>query len=70
MKLLTETSMGVVRDSVPYDDKNSIFHVEASVSAELLQRCLSLCDVMAVLPNCCCFRNGDRLFILMSNMGK
>ena len=68
MKLLTETSMGVIKDDLPYEDKS--FATVANISAELTQRCLSLCTEMSVLPNCCCFRNGNRLFILTSNMGK
>jgi DNA polymerase III sliding clamp (beta) subunit (PCNA family) len=70
MHLWTETSMGVVQDNLPYEDK--ILAVQANVSAELVQRCISLCNEMAVLPNCCCFYNGsgNKLFILTSNMGK
>ncbi len=67
INLVTETSMGVVRDNVLWD---GIHDMEANISAELMQRCISLCNEIIIFPNCCCFRNGDKLFILTSNMGK
>jgi len=66
VKLLTETAMGVVRDTLAFGKHPG---VTAAVSAELMQRCASLCSEMAILENCCCFKNEDKLFILTSNMG-
>jgi hypothetical protein len=67
VKLLTATSMGAVRDTLAFGEHDE---VEANVSSELVQRCASLCTELAVFTNCCCFRNGSKLFILTSNMGE
>lgn len=67
LKMLTETSMGVVKDTLAFAEQDE---VEANVSAELIQRCASLTDEMAVFNNCCAFKKGDELFILVSNMGE
>jgi DNA polymerase III sliding clamp (beta) subunit (PCNA family) len=67
LKILTETASGVVRDTLAYAEQDE---VEASVSAELMQRCASLTDELAILNNCCVFRSGEELFILTSNMGE
>ena len=66
VKLLTETSMGVVRDTLAFGEHQE---VEAAVSAELIQRCASLCSEMAIFENCVVFKNEEKLFILTSNMG-
>jgi hypothetical protein len=65
LKLLTDTPMGVVRDSVPFADHAD---VTANVSAQLIERCIKLCNHMAVLPNCVVFK-GERLLIVTANMG-
>jgi DNA polymerase III sliding clamp (beta) subunit (PCNA family) len=65
LKLTTETSVGVVRDSVPIGEHGP---VTANVSAALVQRAISLCDQMALLDNCTAYRRGNDLFQLLSNM--
>jgi DNA polymerase III sliding clamp (beta) subunit (PCNA family) len=64
LKLVTETSMGIVRDSVAIGHQP----VTANVSAELVQRAISLCDQMAILDSCTVYRAGNQLFQLLSNM--
>lgn len=65
LKLLTQTSNGVVRDSLPFDKH---VDVEARVSAALVQRSINLCDEMLIRDNCTAFRRADKLFIVISNM--
>jgi len=65
LKLTTETSVGVVRDSVPIGNHEP---VTANVSAALVQRAISLCDKIAILENCCAFNSNSGLFTLLSNM--
>ncbi len=64
LQLYTETHMGVIRDTI----KTKHPEVEANVSAELLQRAIGLCEEIAIMDNCCALRQGDRLFLLLSNM--
>lgn len=64
--LLTQNQMGRVEDEIEFGDHAE---VTANVSAEMIQRCIGLCDEMAIMENCCVFRKGKKLFILTSNMG-
>jgi DNA polymerase III sliding clamp (beta) subunit (PCNA family) len=66
--LHTSASMGVIDDTLPYGDKSYV-DTTAYVSAALVQRCASLCTGMAIMDNCLAFRDGEKLFILVSNMG-
>jgi hypothetical protein len=66
LKLLTTTSMGVINDVLPFTGHSD---VQANVSAERIQQCISLCDEMSVAENCCTFRLGSTLFILSGNLG-
>lgn len=66
LKLLTQTNMGTVKDTLAFEHPE----VEAAVSAELVQRCVSLSAEMAVLENCVIFKDGEKLLILTSNMGE
>jgi DNA polymerase III sliding clamp (beta) subunit (PCNA family) len=66
LKLLTTASMGVINDALPFTGHSD---VQANVSAECIQRCISLCDEMSVAENCCTFRSGSKLFILSGNLG-
>jgi hypothetical protein len=66
LNLLTTASMGVIKDSLPFAGHSD---VQANVSAALIQRCIGLCDEMSIADNCCAFRSGKELFILVSNMG-
>lgn len=65
-KLHTETHMGVVRDNLAWADGEQ---TTGNVSAALVQRAIGLCDQMAVLPNCTCYRRDQHIFQLLSNMG-
>jgi DNA polymerase III sliding clamp (beta) subunit (PCNA family) len=65
LKLVTETSVGVVRDSMPVAGHQP---VTAYVSAAFVQRAISLCEEFAILENCTVYRHGDDLFQLLSNM--
>jgi DNA polymerase III sliding clamp (beta) subunit (PCNA family) len=68
LKLLTETAMGVVRDSVQMPVQPP---VKANVSSQLVQRCIGLCDQMRISDNCVEFWTVDNsLYILTSNMGE
>ena len=66
MRLVTETHMGVVRDTLAAKGHPD---VQAKVSAELMQHTIALCDEMAVFEGCIVYRNGDKLLQLLSNMG-
>lgn len=65
LHLLTDTSFGVVRDVLPFQHPD----VVALVSAELMQRAVSLTTEMAIMENACTFRNDDGLWRLLSNYG-
>jgi DNA polymerase III sliding clamp (beta) subunit (PCNA family) len=67
MSIETETSMGKVEDVIPSDGHTE---VEATISAEMMQRCIGLCDEMVILENCAVFRRGEKLFILIANQGE
>lgn len=68
LRLSTNTNMGNIDDVVPM---TAHAPVEANVSAELMQRCVSMTEEMAIFEHCCCFRKKDKsLFILVSNMGE
>lgn len=68
LDMLTETHLGVVRDTLPIKGKHPA--VEAHVSASMVQRAIGVCDEMAVLENCSVYRNGGSLMQLLSNMGQ
>ena len=65
LKLLTESSMGIVRDSLQFPKHPD---VQANINAELAQRAIGLCDQMAILPNCTVYKKGDVLLQLLGNM--
>jgi len=65
LKLLTESSMGIVRDSLQFGDYPE---VRANVNAEFVQRAIGLCDEMAILGGCTVYKKGDVLFQLLGNM--
>lgn len=65
LHLLTDTSLGVVRDVLPFQHPD----VVALVSAELMQRAVSLTTEMAIMENVCTFRNDTGLWRLLSNYG-
>lgn len=65
MKLHTETQMGQVRDVLPLPGHPD---VELNVSAEMVQRSINPCTEVAFRENCCCYREGETLFIVTANM--
>ncbi len=68
LHLLTESSLGVVMDVLLIGDQRH--NVTALVSAELMQRSISLTAQMTIMDNCCIFIDDEpRLFILLSNYG-
>ncbi len=68
IKLLTENSIGTVRDSFTFSGHPEC---EANVSAELTARAIKLCPEMAVHANCVAYRHPDTcLFVLGPNMDK
>lgn len=65
LHLLTDTSLGIVRDVLPFQHPD----VVALVSAGLMQRSVKLTTEMAIMTNCCVFRNNNGLWQLLSNFG-
>lgn len=65
LHLLTDTSLGLVRDVLPFNHPD----VAALVSAGLMQRSVSLTAEVGITENCCVFRNSNGLFQLLSNYG-
>ena len=66
LTLLTRNQMGVVHDEIAFTHPD----VQANVSAEMIQRCAGMGYEMAIMENCCVFKQGEKLFILTSNMGE
>lgn len=66
LKLLSQTKLGTVRDSIAVP--SPLPPVTASVSASMLNDALELCTEIAILENCCVLK-GDKLSVLLSNMG-
>lgn len=64
LKLLTESRMGVIRDSLAFPKHEDVV---AHVSAALTQRSLGLCTEIVVLDEYCAFRS-EKLFVLTGNM--
>lgn len=64
LKLLTETSMGIVRDSLPFADHPDVV---AHVNAALMQRSLELTDRIVIDEGYCAFQS-DVLLVLTGNM--
>lgn len=65
IKLLTESSYGTVRDTLAMAKHSDVI---VMVSAEKVQRAMSITDEMAVMENCTVFRSGDVLLQVVSNM--
>lgn len=64
LKLLTETGMGIVRESLGLTGHPEVV---AHVSAELVQHSLSLCNEMAILDSVVAYRKGEGLLQIVSN---
>jgi hypothetical protein len=67
VRMLTVTNIGNVRDIFKLKEKHP--NINVTVNSSLVQRSLSICDKIAILDNCTCFKSGDRLFQIISNMG-
>lgn len=65
LKLLSETHMGTVRDSLAFEGHPD---VEANVSSALLRGAIGSCAEIAIFDNCCVLK-GENLTVLLSNMG-
>lgn len=65
LSLLTDTHLGVVRDVLSFEHPD----VVALVSAELMQRSVAVTTEMAIMSNCCVFKQGEHLFTLLMNFG-
>lgn len=66
LKIVTESPLGIVRDSIAFDGPD----VQANVLAEHLQKLLPLSDEICIQENCVALRNQDAgLFQLVSNLG-
>jgi DNA polymerase III sliding clamp (beta) subunit (PCNA family) len=64
--LYTETQMGLVKDVLPCPKHAE---VTADVFAAMVQRAIGLCDEIAILDGCTVYRQGETLFMVVSNMG-
>lgn len=67
LKLLTETHMGIVRDTVGLSGHQN---VTADVSAELMQRTIDICQELTITDRCVAYRSGDTLLQIISNVNK
>lgn len=67
LKLLTETHMGIVRDTVGLSGHPDVI---ADVSAEVLQRSIDICEELTITDRCVAYRAGDTLLQIIANMNK
>ena len=67
LKLLTETKMGTVNDELNVKGHEA---VEAEVHASLVQRSLNICDQVSIRENCSCYKLGDTVLQVVSNIGE
>lgn len=65
--LITETSMGVVRDELSIKGHSD---VQATAHAELIQRSVGICDTIAIKENCTAYKLGDTVLQIVSNIGE
>ena len=66
LKIVTDNSLGVVSDVLPFAQHE----VTALVSAQLMQRSIRLTHQMLIFENCCIFTDIEsQLFILLSTFG-
>lgn len=67
LKLLTETHMGIVRDSIAFEGHPD---VEAQINSVMAHKAISMSNGMAIRDNCMAFVFGDAYQLLVSNMSK
>ena len=66
LRMLTATDIGDVRDVILLREDHPDINITAHAS--LIQRSALLCEQMAVMDNCTCYKSGDTLFQVLSNM--
>ena len=66
MVMFTKTEIGDVRDVIMLREDHP--DIEVSVNASLIQRSALLCEQMAILDNCTCYKSSDTLFQILTNM--
>lgn len=64
LKLLTDGRAGTVRDSLSMKHPD----VQATFSAEMVQRTIGLCDEICIMENCLVGRKGEKLLQVVSCM--
>lgn len=62
----TETHLGNVHDNIKVDKDHP--SVEASVSAKLVQRAMSICSEFSLHENCTIYRKGDEFLLVVGNL--
>ena len=65
MRIFTETDIGDVKDIITLREDHP--DIEIAVHASLIQRSALLCEHMAILDDCTCYKSGDTLFQVLSN---
>ena len=65
LKMLTTTDIGAVRDVISLREDHPDINIY--VHASLIQRSALLCEHMAILDDCTCYKSGDTLFQVLSN---
>lgn len=66
MRMVTETHMGVVRDSLKVKGDHKA--IEVSVAPHLVYRAINLCDEFALFEGCTVYRKGSELLQLIANL--
>ena len=66
LKLHTESHMGVVRDSVKFEEEHE--GIKISINPELIHRALKVCDEFSFLENCTVLRNRNKLLQIIGNL--
>ncbi len=65
LKLLTDARAGTVRESLSMGGHPD---VQVALSAEMVQRCINLCDEICLMKNCLVGRKGAKLLQVVSSM--
>ena len=67
LKLITDTILGEAIDVLGIKGHPP---VQASVHASLVQRSIKVCDQISIRTNCTCYRLGDTVLQVVSNLGE
>lgn len=65
MELVTDTHIGVVRDTLKISNKHP--NAEVTVAAKLINRAVSMCDTFAITENASIYQKGDDFTLLVAN---